>query len=101
MSNVTELQHHPMNQWSLRHTYTHMQGEKEVVSNTSAFVMYSLMMYQSCAFVSISCNMPPVNTISQQKRTLIDSDNSVNRTKNWNPLSVNLGGSLSSLLKKA
>jgi len=37
----------------------------------------------------------------QKKKTLIDRDNSVTRTKNWNPLSVNLGGSLSSLFKKA
>jgi len=68
-----------------------------LVRATSELEIYSLMMYQSCAFVSISCNSQGTIFIFRRMHYIKYNwlINNLAHTKNWKPLSVNFGASLS------
>lgn len=74
-----------------------LKERERTVTDTSELEIYSLMMYQSCAFVSISCSSQGTSSILRRMhyiklRWLIKH---LMHTKNWKPLSVNFGPSLS------
>jgi len=70
--------------------------EKNIRSHTWELEIYSLTMYQSCALVSISCKFKHMkNMFHWLKQEGIQNLVINTHTKNWKPLSVNLGASLS------